>query len=344
MSSSSGRCYNQPSMKSFVTGLVVVAALSTFTLAQRGSQQPRPAEPAARPAEPAARPADDQTISVNVDLVNILFTVADKKGKFVTNLRKEDFRVFEDEKSQAITNFSSETDLPLTIALLVDTSGSIRDKLRFEQEAATEFFYSTLQRNKDKALIISFDSGVDLLQDFTDNPEKLAEAVRKIRAGGGTSLYDAIYLAVTQKLAGQHGRRIVILITDGDDNSSRVSLTETLEAAQKNDVTIYAISTNSTAYFGSKEQERGDKTLKKFSEETGGKPFFPLKIQDLASSFLDIHDELRSQYQIGYRPSNGKMDGTFRRIRVDIADKRFKARARTGYYMEKPKAGATTQR
>ena len=175
MSSSSGRCYNQPSMKSFVMGLVVVAALSTFTLAQRGSQQPRP-------AEPPAKPADDQTISVNVDLVNILFTVADKKGKFVTNLKKEDFRVFEDERSQSITNFSSETDLPLTIALLVDTSGSIRDKLRFEQEAATEFFYSTLQRNKDKALVISFDSGVDLLQDFTDNPEKLAEVIAKLEA------------------------------------------------------------------------------------------------------------------------------------------------------------------
>src|SRR5947209_8548109 len=348
MSSSSARCYNQASMKSFVAALVLVAALSTFTLAQKGppAKKGTPAQKGSqqpRPAEPVAKPADDQTISVNVDLVNILFTVADKKGKFVTNMKKEDFRVFEDERSQSITNFSSETDLPLTITLLVDTSGSIRDKLRFEQEAATEFFYSTLQRNKDKALVISFDSGVDLLQDFTDDPEKLAEAVRKIRAGGGTSLYDAIYLAVTQKLSGQQGRRIVILITDGDDNSSRVSLTETLEAAQKNDVTIYAISTNSTAYPGSKEQERGDKTLKKCSEETGGRPFFPLKIQDLASSFLDIHDELRSQYQIGYRPSNGKMDGTFRRIRVDIADRRFKARARSGYYMPKS-GGATTQR
>src|SRR5438309_10004504 len=117
--------------------------------------------------------------------VNILFTVADRKGKFVTNLRKDDFRVSEDEKAQSITNFSSETDLPLTIALLVDTSGSIRDKLRFEQEAAIEFFYSTLRRGKDKALVISFDSGVDLLQDFTDDPEKLSDAVRKIRAGGG---------------------------------------------------------------------------------------------------------------------------------------------------------------
>ena len=323
-------------MKSFVTGLLLVLMVSALALAQRGSQQQKPAQVA------AANPTDEQTLSVNVDLVNILFTVADKKGKFVTNLKKEDFKVFEDEKNQAITNFSSETDLPLTIALIIDTSGSIRDKLRFEQEAATEFFYSTLQRGKDKALIISFDSGVDLIQDYTDNPEKLADSVRKIRAGGGTSLYDAIYLAVTQKLAGQEGRRIVILITDGDDNSSRVSLTETLEAAQQNNVTIYAISTNSTAYFGSKEQERGDKTLRRFSDETGGKPFFPLKIQDLANSFLDIHDELRSQYQIGYRTSNPRMDGSFRRIRVDVSDKRFKARARAGYYM--PKARATSQK
>src|SRR6185295_3951767 len=161
-------------------------------------------------------------------------------------------------------------------------------------------------------------------------------------AGGGTSLYDAIYLAVNEKLTGQTGRRVVILITDGDDNSSRVSLTETLEAAQKNDVTIYSISTNSAAFFGSKEQERGDKTLKRFSEETGGKPFFPLKIQDLASSFLDIHDELRSQYQIGYRTSNARQDGTFRRIRIDTTDKKFKARARSGYYM--PKAAAALQK
>jgi VWFA-related protein len=322
-------------MKPLIVGLTVAVLLSSVAVGQRGPQQKKP-------AEVPATAGDDQTLSVNVDLVNILFTVADKRGKFVTNLKKDDFRVFEDERSQAITNFSSETDLPLTIALLVDTSGSIRDKLQFEQRAATEFFYSTLQRGKDKAMIISFDSGVDLIQDFTDDPERLAGAVQKIRAGGGTSLYDAIYLAVTQKLSGKQGRRVVILITDGDDNSSRISLTETLEAAQKNDVAVYAISTNSTTSSSSKEQERGDKTLKKFAGETGGKAFFPLKIQDLATSFVDIREELRAQYQIGYRPSNGRLDGTFRKIRVDIADKRFKVRARTGYYM--PKAGITTQR
>jgi Ca-activated chloride channel family protein len=327
-------------MKRVVIALVLVLALSSFAVGQRG-QQPKAAAPSPAPAPAATKPGDDQTLQVNVDLVNIPVSVADKKGKYVTNLKKEDFKVFEDDRLQTITNFSNENNLPLTIALLVDTSGSIRDKLRFEQEAAIEFFYSTLQRGKDKAMVISFDSGVELNQDFTDDPEKLAEAVRKIRAGGGTSLYDAVYLAVNQKLAATAGRRVIILITDGDDNSSRVSLTETLEAAQKNDVSIYSISTNSSAYFGSKEQERGDKTLKKFSEETGGKPFFPLKIEDLASSFLNIHDELRSQYQLGYRPTNARADGTFRRIRVDVADKRYKARARSGYYMPKPSAATT---
>jgi VWFA-related protein len=326
-------------MRKFLAGLVLVLMLTSLAAGQRGQ---RASAPAGQQVASASKTPDDQTLSVNVDLVNILFTVADRKGKFVTNLKKEDFKVFEDERGQTISNFSSESDLPLTIALLVDTSGSIRDKLKFEEDAAIEFFYSTLQRGKDKALLISFDSGVDLLQDFTDDPEKLANEIRKIRAGGGTSLYDAIYLAVNKKLAGQSGRRVVILITDGDDNSSRVSLTETLEAAQKNDITIYSISTNSSAFFGSKEQERGDKTLKKFSEETGGKAFFPLKIQDLASSFLDIHDELRSQYQIGYRTTNPKLDGTFRKIRLDVTDRRYKARARSGYYM--PKAAATSQR
>jgi Ca-activated chloride channel family protein len=327
-------------MKRVAVALVLVLALSGFAVGQKG-QQPKATAPVPAPPASATRPGDEQTIQVEVNLVNIPVSVADKKGKYVTNLKKEDFKVYEDEKLQTITNFANENNLPLTIALLVDTSGSIRDKLRFEQEAAIEFFYSTLQRGKDKAMVISFDSGVELNQDFTDDPEKLADAVRKIRAGGGTSLYDAVFLAVNQKLAGTAGRRVIILITDGDDNSSRVSLTETLEAAQKSDVSIYSISTNSSAYFGSKDQERGDKTLKKFSEETGGKPFFPLKIEDLASSFLNIHDELRSQYQLGYRPTNARPDGTFRRIRVDLADKRYKARARSGYYMPKPAANTS---
>ena len=296
---------------------------------------------AQRPQEQTQKPKDD-IISVDVNLVDLLVSVADRKGKFITSLKKEDFRIYEDDKLQTITNFSSETDLPLTIALLVDTSGSIRDKLRFEQEAAIEFFYSTLRRSKDKALVISFDSGVDLLQDFTDNPETLAEAVRKIRAGGGTSLYDAVYLAASEKLSREQGRKVMILITDGDDNSSRTTLQETLEMAQKHNVAIYGISTNSAAYFGSKEQDRGDKTLKRFSEDTGGKPFFPLKIQELAVSFQDIGQELRSQYRIAYRTTNQKPDGTYRRIRIEVSDRNYKAKTRTGYYA--PRTTVSSQR
>jgi len=275
-----------------------------------------------------------QTLSIDVNLVNIPVSVADKNGKYVTSLMKNDFKVFEDDKPQTITNFSTEINLPLTIALLVDTSGSIRERLQFEEEAATEFLQSTLQKGKDRALIISFDSGVTLLQDFTDDLDKLAKTLRTIRAGGGTALYDAVARTVEKKLAGQDGRRVVILISDGNENSSNVSQTDILELAQKNDVVIYTISTN-PANFGSAEQERGEKILRKLSEETGGKSFFPLKIDDLTNSFETIREELRSQYQIGYRPTNSKADGTFRKIRVDMADKRYKARTRAGYYMPK---------
>ena len=319
-------------MKRTIVVLLMLACTGA-ALAQRGGQAPSA-------PRPVANPQQQDTLSVNVNLVDLLYTVADKKGKFITNLRKEDFKVYEDDKNQAVTNFAAETDLPLTIALLVDTSGSIRDKLRFEQEAAIEFFYSTLHRGKDKGMVISFDSGVDLLQDFTDNPETLADAVRKIRAGGGTSLYDAIYLAVNEKLANQPGRLVIILISDGDDNSSRISLTETLELAQRRNVAIYSISTNSAAYFGSKDQDRGDKTLKRFSEDTGGRPFFPEKIQDLAISFQEIGEELRSQYRLAYIPSNNRADGTFRKIRIDVTNKNYKVKARTGYYA--PRAAAAT--
>jgi VWFA-related protein len=315
-----------------ITGLLVVSAGAVAI-----AQQP----PTPQPQVPQAQ-AGQEPLRVNVDLVNVLFTVADKKGKFITNLKKEDFKIYEDERLQSVTNFSNETNLPLTIALLVDTSGSIRDKLRFEQEAATEFFYSTLRKGKDKALVISFDSGVDLLQYFTDDPEKLADAVKKIRAGGGTSIFDAAYLAITEKLSKETGRKLIILISDGDDNSSRISLTEALEAAQKNDVVLYGVSTNTTAYFSSREQEKGDKTMKRMAEETGGRAFFPFKIDDLATNFQEIGEELRSQYTIAYRSGNPIADGSFRKIRIDVANKSLKARSRTGYYA--PRASSASSK
>ena len=231
---------------------------------------------------------DEETLSVNVDLVNVIFTVADKKGKFIPDLNRQQFKVYEDGKPQSITNFSADSNLPLTIALLVDTSGSVRDRLRFEQEAAIEFFYSTLRRGKDRALVITFDSGVDLVQDYTDDPEKLAASIRAMRAGGGTSLYDAVHLAASDKLAGQDGRRIMVLITDGDDNSSHVSMAQALQSVQRNDSVIYTISTNSIA---GDRNSRGDKVLKAFANETGGRIFSPVKLQDLSSNFRNISED-----------------------------------------------------
>ena len=284
---------------------------------------------------PQADKTSEQTLSVNVDLVNVLFTTTDKKGKFIPDLKKDDFKVYEDGKLQPITNFSAETNLPLTIALLVDTSGSVRDRLRFEQEAAIEFFSSTLIRGKDRALVISFDSGIDLIQDYTDDPELLSKSIHTMRAGGGTSLYDAVYLAATEKLARQPGRRIMVLISDGDDNSSRLSLTEVLETVQRNDVVVYTISTNSTGMGGDK-NSRGDKALKRLAEETGGRMFSPFKFDDLNSNFRNISEELRVQYALAYRPTNLVADGAFRKIRIEPSEKRYIVRARNGYYASRP--------
>jgi VWFA-related protein len=282
-----------------------------------------------------AVPAEtDQIITVDVEQVNLLFTVTDEDGNLHTGLTREDFRVFEDGVEQAINVFESETDLPLTIALIIDVSGSIRDKLRFEQEAAIEFFYSTIEEGRDQGMLVTFDSRPDVLQEFTDNPEALSEAVRRIRAGGGTALYDAIFLSIDQRIVGaqSEGRRVVIVISDGDDNASRVSMTETLELAQRSDVAVYTISTNSTANFSSPEQRRGDRTLETFAGETGGRAFFPFKLEELAVNFADISQELRSQYTLGYVPTNLARDGTYREIRVDTADDDFDVKHREGYY------------
>jgi len=283
----------------------------------------------------ASNPADEQTLSVNVDLVNVLFTVSDNKGKFITGLKKDFFKVFEDGKLQSITNFSADTNLPLTVALLIDTSGSVRDRLQFEQDAAVEFFNSTLIRGKDRALVISFDSGVDLVQDYTDDSETLSKSIRKIRAGGGTSMYDAVFLAASQKLAKQDGRRIMVIISDGDDNSSHTSLPEVLETVQRNDVVVYTISTNSLRV-GGENSSKGQKVLKRFADDTGGRMFSPVKLEDLNSNFSNISEELRLQYALAYRSTNLVADGRFRRIRIEPANKRDAVRARNGYYASRP--------
>ncbi len=299
----------------------VIAVLAVFLFVAGAPARQNPSTPK----------NDEQTISVNVDLVNVLFTVANKSGKFVSGLKQESFKVLEDGKPQSITNFSADTNLPLTIALLIDTSGSVHDRLHFEQEAAIEFFRSTLIRGKDKAVVIGFDSGIDLIQDYTDDPGALAKSIHTLRSGGGTSLYDAVFLAASEKLAKQDGRRIMVIISDGDDTSSHSAITSVLETVQRTDVVIYTISTNS-AGLGGEGNRLGDRILKRFATDTGGRMFSPSKLEDLNSNFQNISEELRVQYALAYQSTNGLRDGGFRRIRIETSDKRQVVRARNGYY------------
>ena len=279
----------------------------------------------------AAQAREENVITVNVDLVNIYFTVCNKKGRLIPDLGRESFTVFEDDNRQTITNFSRETDLPLTIVLLIDTSGSVRYKLSFEQDAAIDFLQSTLRRGRDKAALYTFDSTVDLRQDYTDDLQLLAHAVKRTHSGGGTSLYDALDFLLEGTLARQEGRRGIVLLTDGDDNSSRSSPREVVEAAQRNNVAIYAISVNSLD-IRSGDSERADDVLKLVAGETGGNSFFPRQPKQLSRYFKKISNELSSQYTIAYRSTNTKRDGTFRKIRIEVNNAHYSARARTGYY------------
>ncbi len=280
-----------------------------------------------------ARQEDEKAKSlvINVDLVNVLFTVTDRRGKLVTDLTQHELKLYEDSRVQSITNFSRESDLPLTIALIIDTSTSIRDRFKFEQEAAIDFLYRTLRPRKDKALLITFDSAIELVQDYSDNPETLAKAIRQVRPGGGTKMLDALYLACQEKLKSENGRKLIILISDGDDNLSLETVNSTLEMAQRSDVAIFTISTNSSGFFGIT-APKADKLLKRLAEETGGRAFFPFKAEDLSQSFQDIAIELRSQYSLAYRSSNVSRDGSFRSIKIEPERKNLKVKSRKGYY------------
>jgi len=295
---------------------------------------PATATPANSPAAvPAANPDEELTvIRKRVDEVNVVFTVTDKRGHFVKDLTQSDFRVVDNNKpAESIRSFSRETNLPLRVGLLIDASNSVRDRFKFEQEAAIEFLNQIVRPKGDKAFVIGFDTTPEVTQDFTDNTEALSHGIRMLRAGGGTAMYDAIYFACRDKLMQDKAigptRRAIILLSDGEDNQSRVSREEAVEMAQRAEVVIYAISTNVSG-----QKLRGDKILEHFADETGGKAFFPFKIQDVSDAFLQIQDELRSQYDISYKPADFAPDGKYRKIEVLADNKKYKVRARKGYY------------
>ena len=290
--------------------------------------------PAPVPA-PAAGGQPDAQFSTNVNLVNVLFTVTDKKGRFVTDLTQNDFDVIESKRPQFIKQFTAESDLPLRLALLVDTSNSIAEKFRFEQQAAIRFMNDVMRPREDRMLLVTFDNTPELVSDLTGNMSALEKGINGMRAGGGTALYDAIYFASKEKLMmdqpREKFRRAMIIISDGDDTTSHYTRDQALEMAQKADTVIYAISTNNT-----RSDKEGDLVLKYLTDETGGQSFFPFKVEDLDQSFENIANELRHQYNIFYRPEPLKTDGLFHPIAVRVKTRKdLVVRARKGYYADK---------
>jgi len=307
---------------------VLLAALGALAAALASGQQKTAPPPVQQADEPAR-------ISVDVTRVNMLFTVTDKKGRFVTDLAKEDFEVVEGKKPQTIAEFTAESDLPLRLGILIDTSNSVRDRFRFEQDAAAEFLRTVMRARVDKALLVHFDTRAELVTDLIDDPQLLEAGIRGLRPGGGTALYDAIFYACRDKLALDQPRtkfrRAIVIVSDGDDNQSDYTRDQALEMAQKADVVIYAISTNS-----SRADTEGDKVLKYFTSETGGRAFFPFQVEDMAQSFENIANELRHQYNLLYRPEPLLTDGQWHAVNLRVKGRKdLIVRARAGYYAPK---------
>ncbi|MGH9776609.1 MAG: VWA domain-containing protein [Candidatus Acidiferrales bacterium] len=292
-------------------------------------------------------------IRVSSSLVNLFATVRDAHHAIVGNLTQDDFKLFEDGQEQKIAFFENETKLPITLGILVDTSGSQSDVLLAEQNAASRFV-NQVMRKKDEAMVMSFDSDVDLLADWTDDKDILERAIRRtvinaVAAGtsvnggiipqnntAGTALYDAVYLACNEKMSPEAGRKAIVILTDGQDEGSKLKLEDAIEAAQRADTVIHVLLlAEPSGYFQIGEAYIGGHVAKKMADETGGRVIEVRNTRDLDKAFDQISEELRSQYTLGYYPSNGKRDGTFRKIKVDTTKSGLKALARKGYYAPK---------
>jgi VWFA-related protein len=331
----------------YLPGRWTVLALLISALVAAGLAQSTPQSTTPAPSSPSAEPQSaeknsgqqpggengEATLKVGINEVNVVFTVTDKHGKLVTDLKQGDFRFIDDNKPVTeVRSFHAETNLPLQVGLLIDASNSVRDRFKFEQESAIEFLNQTIRRGYDEAMVVGFDVTPEVTQQFTDDPEKLDHGIRELRPGGGTALYDALYCACREKLIKQpkNGptRRAIILLSDGEDNQSHVTREEAIEMAQRAEAIVYTISTNVSGTKGT-----GDKVLERIADATGGKAFFPFQIRDVANDFAEIQQELRSQYDVSYKPADFKSDGHFRTIEIVASDrKNFRVRARRGYY------------
>ncbi|MDA2927040.1 VWA domain-containing protein [Acidobacteria bacterium AH-259-G07] len=282
------------------------------------------------PAWTQNRGTQAPVIRATVDVVHVLCTVRDRRGNYIPNLKREDFEIFEDGIRQKIDFFGKETGddaQPLTVVLLIDTSGSVKDKLRFEQQAASEFLDQTLRKNKDMAAVVQFDSQIQLVQDFTYDYSILEDAIFEIKAGGATKLYDAIWAAAKELLRPEVGRKVMVILSDGADTQSMISDKEAIRTAQEEDVVIYGIGVRSHRF----DSDFGK--LKKFAKATGGS-FFDSNAdpKKLREAFGKINREIKNQYSLGYVSTNSRRDGSLREIKVRVRRRGLKVTHRKGYY------------
>jgi VWFA-related protein len=323
-------------MNRTISGLVIAAVFASAALyAQQPTAQPAPIpaaqQQAAQPANQSAEQAAP-TIKVGVNEVSLIFTVTDKHGHYISNLQQSDFALLDDRKAPAKVNyFRQQINLPLRVGILIDTSTSIRSRFQFEQQSANEFLLQVLKTKSDRAFVMGFDVTPAITQDWTNNIDGLETGVNRLRPGGGTALRDAVYTACRDKLLSERGpepvRKAIVLLSDGDDNQSRVYLDEAIKMCQRAETIIYAISTNWTPSRG-----KGDEVLTQMASETGGQVFFPPSVEDVSNSFGSIEEELRSQYALNYKPADFKLDGSFRPIYLYCNDRRYQARAKKGYF------------
>jgi VWFA-related protein len=327
-------------MNKQIIGFMLAAA---FSVASVQAQQPAaPVQPAAQQqavqaAAPAASQQSDENaapiVRLGVNEVNLIFTVTDKHGHYIPNLQQSDFALLDDRKAPAkVNSFRQQINLPLRVGILIDTSTSIRTRFQFEQQSATEFLLQILKAKGDRAFVMGFDVTPTITQDWTNNLDGLESGITRLRPGGGTALRDAVYTACRDKLMdasrGQEPvRKAIVLLSDGDDNQSRVYLDEAIKECQRAETIIYAISTNWSPSRG-----KGDDTLTQMAQETGGQVFFPPSVEEVSASFTAIEEELRSQYALTYTPADFKYDGAFRTIYLYCNDRRYQARARKGYF------------
>jgi len=301
------------------------------------TQQPTQTSPGQQPATPNAAPDQTEDIGqilhLGVNEVNLIFTVTDKRGHYIPNLKQNDFALLDDQKTpEKITSFRQQINLPLRVGIVIDASTSIRTRFQFEQQAANEFLIQILKSSKDRAFVMGFDVTPTVTQNWTNNVDALETGISRLRPGGGTAMFDAVFTACRDKLLdstrGQEpARKAMVLISDGDDNQSRVHLDEAIKMCQRAETIVYAISTNWTPSRG-----RGDQVLTQLAGDTGGQVFFPPSVEEMTNSFHNIEEELRSQYALTYTPADFKYNGAFRTIYLFCNDRRYIARAKKGYF------------